>query len=602
MTSFILQFFWGAKLSLLFTKNSYFCAVCAGILFMICPPLTNRIHGHFALTGHWIVLAAIWSYFRINLSNESRWISVLTLQLLITVLASGIHPYIAAMMFPILIASYLDQLFKKMIKPVKAWSSILLLLLALLGGWYFFGYLPSPPSDGINGYGLYSLNLNGLIDPSIHSSFLDPLPRPRNSEALSYLGLGIILLLISNLICSIATRKGIGIIKAIKGFIKEYPFLCIFILCITLFSLSYRVYLNDIKLLEYPLPFFMHSIAGAFRASTRFFWPVYYLIVLCVLVTSFKFYSRRHLRIILSLVICIQFLDLLPLHFNATKWMKLNFDNKLLQSSAWSNLHEKHNKLIVLPSYQCRPQDKYWPWFEALAASQGLQTNSVYLARQSKLFRHKHCVELPEQVENDQLENDAAYVFFQTADFIDTVSRILGDDNHSHYCTDVDGVILCRKRTSSFEQGNVSFDFLSYALNSELDFTDADPEQIQRRYQSGDWSSSEKRGTWTDGKQVSLLMIIDEPITGDLVLEAKLNAFLSDEDSRRFVNVLVNGEQITQWVFQETELSEQFEQVVIPAELVNRKVPLEITFNILNPVSPKSLGLSDDTRELGLKF
>ena len=75
--SFILQFFWGAKLGQLFSRNSLFCATASGLLFMLAPPLNLRVHGHIALTSHWLILASIWSYIR--LSNDFKNLSKILL-------------------------------------------------------------------------------------------------------------------------------------------------------------------------------------------------------------------------------------------------------------------------------------------------------------------------------------------------------------------------------------------------------------------------------------------------------------------------------------------------------------------------------------------
>ncbi|VEP15127.1 membrane hypothetical protein [Hyella patelloides LEGE 07179] len=108
-----MQFFWGAKLAVLFLENNYFTAIASGILFMIAPLLTNRIV-HVALTSHWLILASIWSYFSLIAAHKIK--KILILQYFLIFITSGIHPYLAVMVFFIIITSYIQLYFDKKIK------------------------------------------------------------------------------------------------------------------------------------------------------------------------------------------------------------------------------------------------------------------------------------------------------------------------------------------------------------------------------------------------------------------------------------------------------------------------------------------------------
>ncbi len=292
---------------------------------MIAPPLTWRIHGHFALTAHWAILAAIWSYFKLNSFDNNKSEnknSIFFLQLAIIIITSGIHPYIAVMSFSLIVVSYLDQLAQNRIKMMKAFTSISIITLSLITGWYLFGYLPSPSSNILYGYGKYSLNLNSIFNPMSFSSFLKSLPvQEYQYEGFNYLGLGILLLLLSNCIVIIIKQK-INICRTVISFIKNHTFLCLLLIILTGFALSNQIYWQNILIFEYPLPIGMEKIAAAFRAGGRFFWIVHYLILLGVLVTSFKLYPHPYLKIILVLIISLQFLDLIPLHHSSGYQLK----------------------------------------------------------------------------------------------------------------------------------------------------------------------------------------------------------------------------------------------------------------------------------------
>lgn len=615
LMNFIFQFFWGAKLALLFTPNNYFCAISSGLLFMLAPPLTWRIHGHFALTSHWLILAAIWSYFKLNISGNLK--SVFLLQVIIIVIASGIHPYIAVISLSIILVSYLGQLACAKIKPIQAFTIISIITLLLITSWYLFGYLPNPSSstNNNNGYGLYSLNLVSIFDSSSYSSFLPSLPIHEGQyEGFNYLGLGILVLLLTNTI--VITINKPNLFKTGFFFLKSHSILFLLLFILMIFALSNQIYWQNTLVFEYPLPISMTKIAAAFRASGRFFWPIHYLILLGTLLTTFKIYPRPYLKIILILIISLQFLDLIPLQDSSSNWIKSNYSDfgnaqlmqenrsHILPSQEWSQLYKHHNKIIILPSHQCGKSPDLWPWFEKLAAVQGLKTNSAYLPRLSSSQIQTHCVELPQMVSSGKLEQDAAYVLDKKK-FLTVYTNINNDSENSHYCSEIDTFILCRKRLSPKDKGMIKLKTFPYIIGTKLDFSN--PVQTLK-YQFGDWSKAEPIGTWTDGSEASLLMDINIPLQENLLLSVQVIPFVKFipftyvQHRKQVVDILVNRQKITQWIFQPGQPQLSIREALISAKLINQKTPLQITFKFLNPISPQSVGLSDDLRQLGLFF
>ena len=87
----------------------------------------------------------------------------------------------------------------------------------------------------------------------------------------------------------------------------------------------------------------------------------------------------------------------------------------------------------------------------------------------------------------------------------------------------------------------------------------------------------------------------------DLMLNVEVNPFIvGNNHPNQVVDILINGQKLTQWIFEDSRSQFVTRKALIPANLLTQKSPLEITFKILNPISPKSVGLNEDTRELGL--
>jgi len=82
-------------------------------------------------------------------------------------------------------------------------------------------------------------------------------------------------------------------------------------------------------------------------------------------------------------------------------------------------------------------------------------------------------------------------------------------------------------------------------------------------------------------------------------MEVTTSAFVAPAHSTLTVEVHVNGEKIIEWKF--ADWRQQKRVVTIPSDLLKKDKKLVlIEFNILDPISPKALGMSQDSRELGL--
>ncbi|MDJ0716998.1 MAG: hypothetical protein QNJ54_22740 [Prochloraceae cyanobacterium] len=250
---------------------------------------------------------------------------------------------------------------------------------------------------------------------------------------------------------------------------------------------------------------------------------------------------------------------------------------------------------------QCGNSPAPFPVFEKLAVLQGLKTNSAYLARYRSEDLQIHCEELLNPISSKHLDKDAAYILGRQ--FFDEVKEINKDRNNSHYCSLVDGYILCHKRkTSLVSKNDLKFSVPPYSLYRILNFETKTNNSWE--YQFGDWSKSGENGTWIDGTEAHLIMQIKQPIKDNLILKATVTPFLHEKHPEQLVDILVNGHFVNQWRFQFHSIDEPTitREAIIPAKLINLNSPLDITFRILKPASPYSLELSEDKRLLSLQF
>src|SRR5262249_38588007 len=119
-----------------------------------------------------------------------------------------------------------------------------------------------------------------------------------------------------------------------------------------------------------------------------------------------------------------------------------------------------------------------------------------------------------------------------------------------------------------------------------------------KAYVGSGWSLEDELGTWSDGAEATVRFKLDRSYHTPMELVVQALPFVPGERPEQHVAVLANDQQIANWTFRNgdswTELRAE-----IPAEIV-RSEELKLVFRISNPVSPNSIGLSDDARKLGL--
>jgi len=133
-----------------------------------------------------------------------------------------------------------------------------------------------------------------------------------------------------------------------------------------------------------------------------------------------------------------------------------------------------------------------------------------------------------------------------------------------------------------------------YTLGTTLDFG---PDGNAEPYLAEGWSVGEPGFRWTDGMVASLLLPLDGRTQDELLLHFSARPFTVDGQlAEQQLTLRVNGENLAQWSLQQ---SEQL-TLPIPAALVATQRSLHIEFVLPDAASPEVLGVSQDTRQLGI--
>jgi len=273
-------------------------------------------------------------------------------------------------------------------KKVK--KSILLLiiyiLVALISIWLFGGFTNISKSDNFGfGFGAFSYNLNGLINSQGWSVFLKELPMlPEQYEGFSYLGLGVIFLIIIAFILTI-----VWFIKE-NNELKKYRNLGISLIAISIISifiaLSPKAYIGEYLLYELKLPSIITDIWEIFRSTGRFVWPVIHILTLLSVIIILKRLNWKYSLLVLSICTFIQIIDigstLSGIHQFYVQDFVINDENNLYENKYLKEVALKGEiELLILVSDDMYDSDKmlYSDW----ALNNNIKTNKLHFARTS---------------------------------------------------------------------------------------------------------------------------------------------------------------------------------------------------------------------------
>lgn len=363
---FILQSWFGWKLATLISKNKLICLLSSGI-FLFSPIFLNRLTVHLSLSGHFLVLAALYLSLR---SNQGKRTCFWALTLSITALT---HAYLLLMVLIIWASDLVNRLIKKNNSLSKSIIEFFIVLLITLILCWQAGYFSVSGGSVANGYGIYRMNILSPFDPDNWSYVLQDIPGTQDRlESFNFIGTGVIILLLIGTI-------SISGIKVFSIFYYNLPLL-FSVIGLFFFSLSNNIGFGPYNF-TYPIHDSIYEIANIFRASARFFWPAYYLIFLTAIYLTVKFNGSKKATILLSVALIIQIADMSKTIISIHRTMMITPNSKWespLKDSFWDYAGKKYTKLRVIPLYNNFPN---WNVLADYASSYGMATDAVYLAR-----------------------------------------------------------------------------------------------------------------------------------------------------------------------------------------------------------------------------
>ena len=386
-----------------FTKNRLYLSAST-ILFVFSPILLNRTNTHMSQVAHFLILSSLLLNIRqVKYHFNIAWPVLLCASALV-------HPYFLVINFTLFTANILDNLKNKRINLINSlkifFTNFLLMLLTTWQSGYFTsisGAANPFPNTLFKMDLLQPFNANGW-------SFLlaKIIPTPiGNIEGFNYLGLGTIILLC---IFIFTLRSSLKYFNQSAVFSRFFFFTSLFIFF--LYSLTYKVTLGGRTILEFNISQFWIDLFSSFRASGRFFSPVYYFLFISLIIWIFRNFQIKFACLILLLASFLQVFDS-SFYWNKiseiTEKQNLGISQKY-QGKLWLELAQTHTRVLILPPKIITHSWCDWPSIGYLAIKYKLSTNCIYFARVSKTSVIQNYDQVSEMLATNQIPTDVVII------------------------------------------------------------------------------------------------------------------------------------------------------------------------------------------------
>lgn len=382
--------------------NNKITAICASFFFIVSPTVVQRMFGHTALAGQWVLLIALDNFFENQKCTDDR--KTYIRWACLGILVSSIHVYFLLMCGIILAGSCLEEWLrtKRIKKPVimlLSYCGSAAILIYILGG-----FSSNMQADN-SGLGAFSFNLNALFNPQGWSKILKDLPMGAGQyEGFAYVGAAVLLMFVLSSTCLVISTKYKDKVKNNKTIIIGLIFVFIVALIV---AMSDVITFNEKTLINYPLLPFVRKAWSIFRASGRIGWILVYLVMLYSICGTYYLF-RGHLKtwIVIGALVLLQTYDISGSlrgtrnNFNVVK----KYTSALQNAEAWEELLDngelKH--IVFGSSFQSFTDNQKWSLAD-WALSHSLTLNDFYFPRDNSDERERSFSEAVKQINDQEL-------------------------------------------------------------------------------------------------------------------------------------------------------------------------------------------------------
>ena len=347
-------------------------------------------------------------------------------------------------------------------------------------------------------------------------------------------------------------------------------------------------------------PEFVLKILGITHSAARFFWPIFYFMILCIAYAIQRTYGKKLSAAILICVASIQIIDLYPLYQSIKMEYGKNltglYDQMPLKSPLWNQAARKYKNLILIPAMN---QPIRWETFASLAAKYGLATNSIFTARIDSNRVIQANKNLDKLIAEGKLDNNSFYVLqdrfvLPILEFANSASPMLRLDGFNVFLPNWSS---CNSCESIPRDALLTIQGFRPKIAEPIYFAKENPKAPY--YLGSGWSWLESWGVWSDSDEASMFLPAANGKSRGVVLT--LQAFVVHEKlPEKTVEIYFNDDRTSgkKIIFNDSVpkiIKIPFNQKLNNPDLITIKI------SISNPISPKSLKIgNDDERRLGV--
>lgn len=434
LLTYMLMGGFGSLITYKYSKNVIFNSISAG-LFVVSPVLIKRTFYHTALSAHFLILIAIclWIY-----REEISYKKYVIYWTLLGILCVLINPYYVPMVFGIMLCSVVQEIIEK-----KVWKRNVLLIIAPIIGVIFVGWIiglfagsQSASGDSLE---IVSYNLNQFFnpaDPVLHhdskgpvvtgevreySKFIDPivLHTGWQMEGFSYLGLGIIIMMIVSVIVGAFYIENKVNKNNIRKLISIIISVLIGVVVFTLLAMGPVGSYGESVLYHIKWPQSIYNLFAMFRTCGRLIWPVYYgvyTIVLLIFAKTVK--GNKWIWLVVIVCTVIQLLDISPsLTYKRKIYSNIGYNeevdvNPLLSSEIMKEIAQNHDEIVFLPEtrYEICLCGNWSCKFQQYALENNMKMSAAYCSRDVSVIADEYANDIIEKKRNGESFPNVIYV------------------------------------------------------------------------------------------------------------------------------------------------------------------------------------------------
>ena len=407
-----LQFFFAARLFLLLLGRNVSGVLLPSLFFLIAPPMTWRIAGHYALVNHWLLVAALCLFVSLQKATGDEDRKHILFCGLLGGVAVGVNAYLAFMVVILLSTGVITAWWKHRLRSKTACGMLAATGGACLISALAFGLIRSGGGYGAGDYREYAMNVLAPIDPGAFGGLFlrSMLPSPyRTYEGYNYLGAGVLMLAVM-LLPSFSLQPHAAVHRS-----RSDP-LAGACMVLTALAVSTKISVGSVVVVDIDPHEILTKYLSVFRGSARLFWAPYYVMLTAILAMRFHplateegggaVHSGASRAIRRHHVPCVGWCRNMSVNPGRNPFTRRN----------------GHRSVKIMPIFSCFLPGSVraladtpggldgFRIFGLLAVSQHMRINSYYAARYSPASLAFHCNQAIKDLTTKPLSPDSVYV------------------------------------------------------------------------------------------------------------------------------------------------------------------------------------------------